>query len=162
MKATPRRLEQIARSIALVSGLVLFAFAATELCNYAIGLVSLETMGDIAAWRMALVRSGPVAALLLVAFVGHIGSALWFVARRATLRMSLWDAALVISGILVPLLLLPYLVDTRGANLLFGVDDDSLYKLARLWPDHALFYVVLIVLLWGHGCLGLHQWLRLR
>jgi adenylate cyclase len=133
-----------------------------ELCNYAIGLVSLETMGDVAAWRMALIRSGPVAALLLVAFVGHIVTVLWFAARRATLRMSLWDAALTISGILVPLLLLPYLVDTRGANLFFDVNDDSLYKLARLWPEHALFYVVLIVLLWGHGCLGLHQWLRLR
>ena len=159
---TSRRLEQAARLIALVSGLALFAFAAAELCNYAIGLVSLEAMGDIAAWRTALIRSWPGAALLFVAFVSHIGTTLWFVARRATLRMSLWDAALTISGILVPLLLLPYIVDTRGASVLFGVDDDSLYQLAKLWPEHAFFYVILIVLLWGHGCLGLHQWLKLR
>jgi len=33
---------------------VLLAFAAAELCNDAIGLVSLEAMGDIAAWRTAL------------------------------------------------------------------------------------------------------------
>lgn len=162
MSAPTRRLQQTARLTALVSGLVLFAFAAAELCNDAIGLVSLETMGEIAAWRTAFVRSWPGAALLFVAVASHIGSALWFVARRATLRMSLWDAALTTSGILVPLLLLPYIVDTRGANLLFDVDDGSLYQLAKLWPEHALFYVVLIVLLWGHGCLGLHQWLKLR
>jgi adenylate cyclase len=147
---------------ALVSGLVLFAFATAELCNYAIGLVSLETMGDIAAWRTAVVRSWPGAVLLFVAFAGHVGTTLWFVARRATLRMSLWDATLTVSGILVPLLLLPFIVDTRGANVLFGVNDDSLYRLARLWPEHASFYVALIVLLWGHGCLGLHQWLKPR
>ena len=162
MSAPARRLEQTARSLALVSGLVLFAFAALELCNNAIGLVSLETMGEIAAWRTAIMRSWPGAALLFVAFVSHIGTTLWFIARRATLRMSLWDAALTISGILVPLLLLPYIVDTWGARVLFGVDDGSLYQLARLWPAHAFFYVILIVLLWGHGCLGLHQWLKLR
>jgi len=106
MNLPSRRLEQAARLTTLVSGLVLFVFAAAELCNDATGLVSLETMGDIAAWRTALIRSWPGTALLFVAFVSHIGTALWFVARRATLRMSLWDAALTISGILVPLLLL--------------------------------------------------------
>jgi adenylate cyclase len=162
MSGPSRRLERTARLTALVSGLVLFAFAAAELGNDAIGLVSLETMGDLAEWRTELIRSWPGGVLLLIAFVSHIGTTLWFVARRATLRMSLWDAALIVSGILVPLLLLPYLVDTSGANALFGVEDDSLYRLARLWPEHAFFYVVLIVLLWGHGCLGLHQWLKLR
>ncbi len=162
MSAPSRRLEQTARLTALVSGLVLFAFAAAELCNDAIGLVSLEAMGDIAARRTALMRSWPGAALLSLAFLSHAGTTLWFVARRATLRMSIWDAVQTISGILVPLLLLPYVIDTWGARVLFGVDDDSLYRLAKLWPEHAFFYVVLIVVLWGHGCLGLHQWLKLR
>lgn len=162
MTAPARRLEQTLHLTALASGLVLFAFAAAELCNDAIGLVSLETMGDIASWRTALTRSWPGTVLLLLAFAAHVGTTLWLVARRSTLRMSVWDAALTISGVLVPLLLLPYVVDTRGANLFFGVDDGALYSLARLWPEHAFFYVTLIVVLWGHGCLGLHQWLKLR
>jgi len=162
MNVPSHRLERIARLVALVSGVILFAFAAAELCNDAIGLVSLETMGDISAWQTAFMRSSTGVALFFACVVSHVGTTLWFVARRATLRMSLWDAAQIISGILVPLLLLPYLVDTRGANALYGVDDDVLYRLARLWPEHSLYYVILIVLLWGHGCLGLHQWLRLR
>ena len=162
MSARSRDLERSARVTALFSGLVLFAFAAAELCNDAIGLVSLEVMGDVAAWRTAFIQSWPGSVLLLVALVSHIGATLWFVCRRATLRMSLWDAALTVSGVIVPLLLLPYLVDTLGASALFGVDDDALYRLARLWPEHALLYTALIVLLWSHGCLGLHQWLKLR
>ncbi|HEY3678611.1 MAG TPA: adenylate/guanylate cyclase domain-containing protein, partial [Bradyrhizobium sp.] len=162
MSAPFGRLARIARLTALVSGLVLFAFAAVELCNDAIGLVSLETMGDLAAWQTAFVRSRPGAALLAIACLLHVITTLWFVARRATLRMSFADATQIMSGMLVPLLLLPYLIDTRLANILFGVDDDSLYRLARLWPEHGLFYVALIVLLWAHGCLGLHQWLKLR
>jgi adenylate cyclase len=162
MSVPSYRLERIARLVALVSGVVLFAFAAAELCTYAIGLVSLETMGDISVWQSAFMRSRAGGALFYACVVSHVGTTLWFVARRATLRMSLWDAAQIISGILVPVLLLPYLVDTRGANALYGVDDDALYRLARLWPEHSFNYVILIVLLWGHGCLGLHQWLKLR
>ena len=35
-----------------------------------------------------------------------------------------------------------------------GVTDDTLYRLARLWPDHPALYVILIILIWCHGCLG--------
>jgi adenylate cyclase len=162
MSAPSGRPARIARLTALVSGLVLFVFAAVELCNDAIGLVSLETMGDLAAWQTAFVRSRPGATLLAVACVLHVVTTLWFVARRATLRMSFADAVQIVSGMLIPLLLIPYFVDTRLANILFGVDDDALYRMARLWPEHSLLYVALIVLLWTHGCIGLHQWLKLR
>lgn len=157
-----RRMERAGRILTLISGLVLFLFAAAELCGDAVGLVSLQTMGDIAAWQLAFTRSWPGLAILSSACVCHVLAALWFTARRATLRMSFGDATLIASGILVPLLLLPYLVDTRLANILFGVDDDILYRLARLWPQHDLAYVSLIVLVWGHGCIGIHRWLRLR
>ncbi len=162
MRIAFRGLERGARLTVLVSGVVLFAFAAAELCNDAVGLVSLETMGDLASWRTAFIRSWFGSVLVFIAFLSHIAAALWFFARRGTLRMSPADAAITISGILVPLLLLPYLADTRGAHALYGVDDDELYRLARLWPEHALFYVFLIVLAWGHGCLGLHRSLELR
>jgi adenylate cyclase len=155
-------MERAGRIVALISGLILFLFAAAELCSDAVGLVSLQTMGDIAAWQLAFTRSRVGLAILSSACACHVVTTLWFTARRATLRMSFGDAALIASGILVPLLLLPYLVDTRLANILFGVDDDILYRLAKLWPEHDLAFVSLIVLVWGHGCIGIHRWLRLR
>src|SRR5260221_2066019 len=111
-----RRMERAGRNVAFISGLVLFAFAAVELCSDAVGLVSLQTMGDIAAWQLAFTRSWPGLAIVSSACACHVVATLWFTARRATLRISFGDAALIISGILVPLLLLPYLVDTRLAN----------------------------------------------
>lgn len=152
--------ERTLRLSALASGLVLFAFAAVELVTDAIGLASLETMGHVATWRDALLQSWPGTIILLAALACHIGTTLFFVTRRISFRIRLSDGAEILSGVLLPLLLLPTLVDTRGAAILFGVTDDTLYRLARLWPEHTAFYVVLIILLWGHGCLGLHQWLK--
>ncbi|MGF2241473.1 hypothetical protein FF292_18835, partial [Bordetella pertussis] len=128
----------------------------------AVGVVSLEAMGRIADWRDALLHSAAGLAILALALACHIGATLALTARRATVRMSWSDAAEILSGILVPLLLLPALVDTAGAAMLFGVTDDTLYRLAKLWPERSPFYVALIVLLWAHGCLGVHQWLRPR
>lgn len=157
-----RLMERACRHVTLISGLVLFLFAAFELCGDAVGLVSLQTMGDIAAWQLTFVRSWPGLVILPGACVCHVLSTLWFTIRRATLRMSVGDAALIASGILVPFLLLPYLVDTRLANIMFGVDDDILYRLAKLWPKHELGFVSLMLLVWGHGCVGIHRWLRPR
>ncbi|MGJ4949625.1 adenylate/guanylate cyclase domain-containing protein [Bradyrhizobium sp. HKCCYLS20291] len=157
-----QRIARVARLWALGSGLVIFAFAALELVTDAVGLVSLDTMGRIADWRDALLQSSPCLTILTLALASHIGATLWLTASRGTLRMSWQDALEIISGILVPLLLLPAMVDTAGAAILFGVTDDTLYRLAKLWPERASLYVALIALLWAHGCLGLHQALRPR
>ena len=162
MSQAAERFAQALRLSALGSGLVLFAVALVELGTDAVGVVSLEAMGRIADWRDALLHSAAGLAILALALACHIGATLALTARRATMRMSWSDAAEILSGILVPLLLLPALVDTAGAAMLFGVTDDTLYRLAKLWPECAPFYVALIVLLWAHGCLGVHQWLRPR
>ena len=45
--------------------------------------------------------------------------------------------------------------------MFFGVEDNYLYELARLWPENAILQSTLLLLVWVHGCLGLHFWLRL-
>jgi ferredoxin len=57
--------------------------------------------------------------------------------------------------------LLPHIVNTRIAHVFFSVNDTYLYELARLWPDRAFLQSLLLVLVWSHGCIGLHYWLRL-
>lgn len=152
--------ERVMRLAALSTGLILFALAFVELATDAIGLVSLEAMGQVATWRDALLQSWPGTILLTAALACHIAATLFLVTRRVSFRIKWSDGVETLSGVLLPLLLLPTLIDTRGAAILFGVTDDTLYRLAKLWPEHAAFYVILIILLWGHGCLGLHQWLK--
>jgi ferredoxin len=75
--------------------------------------------------------------------------------------MPVWEAAQILVALLIPFLLFPHIVNTRIAHAVFGVNDTYLYELVRLWPDRAVTQSLLLLLVWAHGCIGLHYWLRL-
>ncbi|MBK8210171.1 MAG: adenylate/guanylate cyclase domain-containing protein [Rhodospirillales bacterium] len=147
--------------IRLVAGLVLFTFATTHFLNTALALVDLEIVYRVDAWRTAITRSWPGTAILVLALLGHVSLGLLKLARRSTLRMPPWELLQIATGIAIPFLLLPHIVNTRGARLIFGVNDTYAYELARLWPDSAWLQSTLLLLVWVHGCVGLHYWLRM-
>ncbi len=145
----------------LASGLTLFAFAATHFLNHGLGLVSVETMEAAHELRTAVTRSLPGSVVLLGALAIHVGLALLRIAQRSTVRMPPWEGFQILSGIAIPLLLIPHIVATRVAWTFFGVDDGYAYELIFLWPGKALEQSALLVLVWVHGCIGMHFWLRL-
>ncbi len=149
------------QKLRLFSGLVLFAFAGTHFLNHALGLVSLEVMHQAQDWRTTVTRSLPGSLILLVALISHAGLALYKTAMRHTWRMPPWELAQIASGLAIPFLLLPHIVNTRVAHLVFGVEDSYLYELKRLWPASAWTQSALLLLVWVHGAIGLHHWLRL-
>lgn len=149
------------QKLRLISGLVLFVFAGTHFLNHAFGLVSLELMHGAQDLRTAVTRSVPGTIVLALALFTHMTLGLYKTARRRILRMPPWELAQIITGIAIPFLLLPHIVNTRIAHSIFGVDDIYLYELKRLWPDSAWQQSALLLLVWGHGCIGLHHWLRL-
>ena len=152
----------ILQKLALGSGLVLFAFAATHFLNTALGLVHLETMHQVQDWRLMVTRSWPGTIVLAGALGIHVVLALYKLARRATFRMPPWEAVQIGLGLAIPFFLFPHIVNTRIASSLFGVGDNYLYELARLWPASALIQSMLLLMVWMHGCLGIHFWLRLH
>ena len=145
----------------LASGLVLFLFAMTHFLNHAVGLVSLETMHEVQVWRTAITRSLPVTIVLAAALLVHMALGLYKVAERKTFKLPPWELTQLAFGILIPFLLLPHIINTRIARNYFGVEDSYLYELARLWPASAIIQSTLLVLVWVHGCIGIHFWLRL-
>ncbi len=149
------------QKISLASGLILFAFAATHFLNHALGLVQLEAMYEVQQWRWVVTRSLPGSIILGCALITHIVFGLMKLAGRATLRLPAWELVQIGLGLIIPLLLLPHIVNTRLASLVFGVADNYLYELARLWPASAATQSLLLLLVWAHGCLGIHFWLRL-
>lgn len=149
------------QKLRLISGLVLFAFAGTHFFNHALGLISLEVMHQAQDWRTAVTRSLPGGLVLLAALLVHAGLALYKTASRKTWRMPPWELVQIVTGLAIPILLLPHIVNTRVAHTVFGVEDSYLYELKRLWPASAVQQSVLLLLVWGHGCIGLHHWLRL-
>ncbi len=152
--------EDTAYRLRVTGGLVLFAFAALHLINHALGLISLDTMLTVQYWRTAITRSWPGTIILAGALGIHIALSLVKLASRLTWRMEPAEAAQIGLGLLVPFLLFPHIVDTRGAASLLGLTDSYLYVLARLWPEQALWQTVLVAVIWGHGCAGVHSVLR--
>ena len=152
----------LTRNLSLISGLVLFAFAATHFLNHAVGLVSLELMDQVQGWRLAVTRSWPSVIVLAASLVVHIVFGLLKLLGRRTLRLPAWELAQLILGLAIPFLLLPHIIDTHVASSRFGVQDSYLYELARLWPSSALSQSLLLAIVWAHGCLGIHHWLKVR
>ena len=156
------RRSDIATRLRLASGLVLMAFACTHLLNHALGiysLVAMETGGRIftAAWRTL-----PATLLLYGAFATHVTLALHKLWRRRSLRMPPWEMAQVALGLLIPFWLVVHVIGTRGAHQLVGVDDSYSYVLNVLWPNGAWRQSLRLMLVWLHGCIGIHFWLRLH
>jgi adenylate cyclase len=149
------------QTLRLVSGFVLFAFATAHFLNHALGLVSLEAMHDMQQMRTAMTRSTLGTVILATALATHIALALYKIARRDTWRMPRWEATQIVLGLAIPFFLFPHIVNTRIAHQFFNVEDSYLYELIRLWPDSAVTQSVLLLIVWTHGCLGLHYWLRL-
>lgn len=151
----------IQQRLRLASGLVLFAFAATHLLNHALGLLSLETMHAAQDLRTGVTRSFPGTLILVTSLVTHITLGLYKLAKRDTWRMPRWEAVQIGLGLAIPFLLFPHIINTRIAHTFFAVNDSYLYELKRLWPDNAPLQSLLLLMVWGHGCMGLHYWLRL-
>ena len=151
----------LAQRLRIASGLILFTFATTHFLNTALGLVQLETMHEVDEWRRYVIRSLPGTFILLLALIVHITLALYKLAGRSTLRLPPWELLQIALGLIIPFLLFPHIVNTRIARVAFGVEDIYLYELARLWPASALIQSTLLMLVWLHGCIGIHFWLRL-
>ncbi len=151
----------ILQRLRLVSGLIMFAFVTTHFLNHALGLFSLDWMQTVQQWRWTVTRSWPGTIILLSALVTHISLALYKLAGRVTLRLPRWELLQVALGLSIPFLLFPHIVNTRIARVFFGVNDIYLYELAKLWPASAIIQSLLLVIVWVHGCIGIHFWLRL-
>lgn len=152
----------IPQRLRLISGLILFLFALAHFLNTAVGLVDLQQMEEVDQWRRVVIRSIPGSIILGAALVIHIALALWKVATRTTWRLPWWELLQIVLGLLIPFLLFPHIVNTRVATTYFNVNDNYLYELARLWPASAIIQSTLLVIVWVHGCLGIHFWLRLH
>ena len=156
----------LVRTLRLLSGLVLMAFVAGHLANLAIGIHSLAAME---AWRAHLMdpwRSTFGQNLLLGAACVHVSLGLYALAARRSLAMSRTDVAQLVLGLLTPPLLLNHVVVTYMADQVTP-DFDSAYgmMLAIYWkfsPAYAFQQLLVVVIVWIHGALGLYSWLVLK
>ena len=151
----------VAQRLRLSTGLILFTFATAHFVNHALGLVNLHAMEVFDGWRTAVTRSLPGGLILLAALLIHGGLGLGKLVRRQTLRLQTWEWVQIALGLAIPFFLLPHVVNTRVASLVFGIQTTYPYELVRIWADTMVDQTILLLVVWLHGCVGLHFWLRL-
>ncbi|MCE8007745.1 adenylate/guanylate cyclase domain-containing protein [Aestuariivita sp.] len=153
----------LATRLRIVSGLVLFGYALFHFLNIGMGLASPAAMEAMQEARQVVTRSGAGTVILYSALIIHAAMALVGLAQRGTLRMPLREAIQLGFGLTIPLFLITHIIFTRGAHEIFGVNDDYGYLIGLIWGSSSAWtQTALLLLVWIHGCIGLHIWLRAK
>ena len=146
----------------LMAGLILFVFVLCHLLNHALGVFGLGTLEATQAWRVAFTRYPAVSWLLYGAAFVHVSLGILKTARRKTWKIKPWEALQIVSGLAVPFIISTHVTHSRIAHELFDVNDAYQYTLFLIWPGSAWLQLALVLVVWMHGCIGLHFWLRLN
>ncbi|MEQ8587768.1 MAG: adenylate/guanylate cyclase domain-containing protein [Thalassobaculaceae bacterium] len=148
----------------LYTGLVLFAYLAVHLANHVAGLWSIDALDAGLHLIAAVVRQDAVSALLYASLLIHVLIALRAIYYRDSLKAMSWAERMqLVLGLAIPLLLLRHVIGTRLMHELYGVNDDHIWVLLNLWvfdPVGAVNQSAAVLIAWGHGCVGVHLWLR--
>ncbi len=148
----------------LVTGLVLFTYVSTHFLNHSCGLLGLDAMEAGRDVFLAIWRNPVGMTMLYGSLTIHFLLALWSIFQRRQFRMPLWEAAQLLLGLAIPLLLAAHAIGTHFANLRFGVIDSYTRVMLVYWsrPEAGMLQLLLLVVAWIHGCIGLHFWLRIK
>ncbi|AYG69415.1 MULTISPECIES: adenylate/guanylate cyclase domain-containing protein [unclassified Rhizobium] len=157
--------DRLVRKLRLGSGLIVFAFVIMHLANHALGLISLGVAEHAQHWFMAVWRNPVGTVLLYGALIVHILLVLRMLYRRRTLVMPAGEAFQIVTGLLVPLLLIDHIVGTRIVHEIYGYHDTYRAIVHSLWvtsPVNGVRQSLVLLIVWLHGCIGVHFWLRYR
>jgi adenylate cyclase len=149
------------RRFRLATGLVLMAFVAGHLVNIALGLVSLETVDAATTYLMLPWQSRIGEALLIVSTLVHTIAGLQAILVRRSLAMSVTDIVQIVLALLVPPLLLAHIVVTRlTVAYIDGFYASYGLVLAVLWqiaPLYGLQQLLVVLIVWTHGAIGIYS-----
>src|SRR3954451_2383604 len=155
----------MARRLRLWSGLILFPYVVTHLLNHALGIISLSAAETGRLVFLPIWRNPVGTVLLYGSLVTHVALVLWTIYQARHLRLPRWEVVRLGLGLAMPFLLIPHIFGTRVLNQVTDFSDTYAYVVAGMWlehPESAVIQVVLLLVAWIHGAMGVRWWLRLR
>jgi adenylate cyclase len=157
--------QMTGRRIRLAAGFVLFTYIAGHLTMHALGNVSWQAMEAATRMHNFVWHSKVGTIVLYGSFAFHFGLALWALYDRRSFRMGSGEWTRLLLGFSILPLLLHHWVAGRYVYSAFDILRTydvvlTVYFGFVTWWGWRQIAVLLIV--WIHGCLGIHFWLRSR
>lgn len=157
--------ERQLRRLRLVSGLIIFLFVLMHILNHSIGLISVHAAQDASPLFLAI-WNNPVGLILLYGSLFlHVGLVLRTLFVRRSLAMPMTEIAQLVLGLLIPLLIIEHVLATRIAFSVFHMRvtyETIVHGLWSISPIEGLKQCIALIVIWAHGCIGVHFWLRYR
>jgi adenylate cyclase len=153
------------RQIRLATGLVLYAYVTLHFANHALGNISVGAMESGLVLQKLIWQSLPGAVILYVSLLTHMSLGFWALYERRRFRWTRLEATQLVLGFSIPFLLTNHVIGTRVALSQFGLENGYAQLLANFWvfsPLLGALQAILLLIVWIHGCLGVHFWLRLK
>jgi adenylate cyclase len=158
--------RRVERPLRLATGLIIFAFATSHLLNHAFGIRSLDAMQAASAILLAPWQTYVGLLALYASFVVHGLLGLYALYRRRHLRLPAGEAWQLALGLTIPLLLISHAAAVRLGQSVYGMEFGYARLLYQFWvvsPDILLpRQLLLLLIVWIHGCIGLRAWLRVK
>jgi adenylate cyclase len=155
----------VIRKMRLYTGLVLFTYISAHLLNHALGNYSLEWAQAGLVVHRFIWHSSIGTTVLYGAFVIHFFLGLYALYERRTVHWTGSELAQLLLGLAVPPLLASHLIGTRIAFTAYGIDKGYAQVLYSLWgnsPHIGVVQLLLLIVAWTHGCIGIRFWFRLQ
>ena len=152
------------RQIRLATGLVLFSYVTLHFVNHALGNISVGAMESGLAVQKLIWQSLPGTVILYASALTHMSLGFWALYQRR-FRWTRLEATQLVLGLSIPFLLTEHVILTRVALGEFGIDKGYAQELLKFWvvsPGSGALQAVALLVVWIHGCLGVHFWLGLK
>ena len=103
--------------------------------------------------------------ILYLSLLTHMSLGFWALYERRRFRWTRLEATQLVLGLSIPFLLTNHVIGTRVALSQFGIEKGYAQELVGFWVNSPLLgalQAILLLIVWIHGCLGVHFWLRLK
>ncbi len=151
--------------VRIASGLFLFVYVTAHFINHALGLWSLSVMETAGEFFRLFWRFLPITILLYGALIIHVILVLMHLFLRRTLSMSIREWLQISLGLLIPLFMVLHILATRMAHEVYALNDSYTYVILATYvqsPFSGMINAAGLLVVWLHGCIGLHSWFRLK
>lgn len=156
------------RRARIISGSILFVYAATHLLNHSVATISIAAADAVREYFLLLWRN-PVSEIALYgSLLVHVVLALQSVLSRKSFKMSVREWVQLIFPFVALIVLIQHIATTAILSRFYGVDDSYELIFAGTLADpatatvYAVFYSLMIVAIWTHGAIGMNALLQIR